>query len=179
MQPRFFPYLHVFVAGCCVVPFSPGLWRDAGLYFFVAGGPAFALSLALAAPELRRTPARCAGFAVSSIALYEAAVYGVLRAEHEGASLLFATAAISGPAAALFLALYCAWLGRKDRALRSLVGIPLGALASPVLHPVAGEPGGVGSGTVAFVLAWYAGVALAIGLFGLGPAVETRSEGRP
>ena len=177
MHARFFPYPHVFVAGCVVALFSPGLLRDAGLYFFVAGGPALALSLALAAPRLRRAPLRCAGFALGAIALYELSVYGVLSAERrsEVVSLATATATIAGVSQALFLAWLCVLFGRRERTWRALAGLPLGAGASALLHGSGAE---AGSGTVGFVLAWYAGVAVALGLLGLGPRVETPSGGR-
>jgi hypothetical protein len=183
VRPRFFPYLHVFAAGCVVAVFAPGfLLRDAAFYFFVLGGPALALSLALAAPSLRRAPLRCSGFAVCSVALYEASVYAVLRAERDTELLALATAAISGLSAALFLALYCTWLGTRGRLLRALAGLPLGALASVLLRPVESYPGHdhgeAAFGTLGFVLAWYAGVALAVGALGLGPRVEPPSEGR-
>ncbi|HTO71171.1 MAG TPA: hypothetical protein VMR31_15015 [Myxococcota bacterium] len=171
MQARFFPYLHVFAAGCVVALFAPGfLLRDASLYFFALGGPALALSLALAAPRMRSAPLRCLGFAVCSVALYDVSVYGVLRIERDAGSSLWATAAVSGAAAALFLALYCAWLGAKGHLLRALGGLPLGALAALLLHSGGSD---APSGTVGFVLAWYAGVAVA-----LGTLVETRREGR-
>jgi hypothetical protein len=177
VHARFFPYLHVFVAGCIVAPFSPALLRDAGLYFFVAGGPALALSLALAAPRLRRAPLLVAGFALGAFALYEVSVYGVLRAERQSelVSLATATAAIAGVSQTLFLAWFCVCLGRRERTWRALAGLPLGALASAALRGSGTE---AGSGTVGFVLAWYAGVAVAIGALGLGPRVETPSEGR-
>jgi len=167
VHARFFPYLHVLAAGCVVALFAPGFLPDIPFPFFAFGGPALALSLALSAPALRRAPLRCAGFVFCSIALYEAAVYATLRAERDAESLALATALISGLSSTSRLALYSAWLGNRKRIWRAPAGLPLGALASLLLHAAARQDGSPAYGTVGFVLAWDAGIALAIGTLGL------------